>query len=143
MSEEDGIAVFRVESQELLERIEQGLLDLEHKPGDAVLVATVFRALHTLKGSGAMFGMDDLADFVHHCETAFDRVRKGQAAASPALVTAVLNAMDFMRALAEQRAAPADEAERLLAALHAAVGGTASGGGGRRGALPDEFQPGV
>jgi two-component system chemotaxis sensor kinase CheA len=127
MSEEDGIAVFRVESQELLERIEQGLLDLEHKPGDAVLVASVFRALHTLKGSGAMFGMDDLADFVHHCETAFDRVRKGQVAASPGLVTAVLNAMDFMRALAEQRAAPADEGERLLATLHAAVGGAASG----------------
>lgn len=126
MSEDDGIAVFRVESQELLEQIEQGLLDLAHKPGDAVLVASVFRALHTLKGSGAMFGMDDLADFVHHCETAFDRVRKGLAPASPALVTAVLNAMDFMRALAEQRAAPADEGERLLAALHVAVGGAAA-----------------
>jgi len=127
MSEEDGIEVFRVESQELLEQIEQGLLDLEHKPGDAVLVASVFRALHTLKGSGAMFGMDDLADFVHHCETAFDRVRKGQAPATAALVTAVLNAMDFMRALAEQRKAPAEEGERLLAALHAAVGGAAAG----------------
>jgi two-component system chemotaxis sensor kinase CheA len=43
----------------------------------------VFRGLHTLKGSGAMFGFDALATFTHHCETAFDRVRKGEVAATP------------------------------------------------------------
>ncbi|WP_264797949.1 Hpt domain-containing protein, partial [Acidocella aminolytica] len=71
MSANEGIQIFRVEAQELLEQIEQGLLDLVHNPGDKELVATVFRALHTLKGSGAMFGFDALADFTHHCETAF------------------------------------------------------------------------
>ncbi len=70
----DPVEVFRVEAQELLEKIEQGLLDLERRPQDSDLVAQVFRALHTLKGSGAMFGFDALAAFTHHCETAFDRV---------------------------------------------------------------------
>jgi two-component system chemotaxis sensor kinase CheA len=103
MIDEDGIAVFRVEAEELLGQIEQGLLDLAHNPEDQELVGTVFRALHTLKGSGAMFGFDDLASFTHHCETAFDLVRKGEVPASRALITAVLNAMDHMRALAEKR----------------------------------------
>lgn len=126
MSMDEGIGIFRVEAQELLEQIEQGLLDLAHNPGDKELVATVFRALHTLKGSGAMFGFDALAEFTHHCETAFDRVRKGEVPATRELVTAVLNAMDHMRALAEGRAVAAAEGEQLLAALERVVGGAAS-----------------
>jgi two-component system chemotaxis sensor kinase CheA len=122
MIDEEGIALFRVEAQELFAQIEQGLLDLAENPGDTVQVAAVFRALHTLKGSGAMFGFDDLAAFTHHCESAFDQVRKGVVPASAALVTAVLNAMDHMRALAEQAAVPAGEGARLLAALEEAVG---------------------
>jgi two-component system chemotaxis sensor kinase CheA len=66
----DPIETFRQEAQDLLEQIEQGLLDLAHRPGDRDLVDAVFRGLHTLKGSGAMFGFDALAAFTHHCETA-------------------------------------------------------------------------
>lgn len=136
MSASEGIEIFRVEAQELLEQIEQGLLDLAHNPGDKELVATVFRALHTLKGSGAMFGFDALAEFTHHCETAFDRVRKDEVPATRELVTAVLNAMDHMRALAEGRAVAAAEGEVLLAALEQVVctGVAASGTGS--GAMP-------
>ena len=126
MSADEGIEIFRVEAQELLEQIEQGLLDLARNPGDKELVATVFRALHTLKGSGAMFGFDALAEFTHHCETAFDRVRKGEVPATRELVTAVLNAMDHMRALAEGHAVAAAEGELLLAALERVVS-TAAG----------------
>ena len=61
MSGQDPIEIFRQEAQELFEDIEQGLLDLAHRPGDRDLVDAVFRGLHTLKGSGAMFGFDALA----------------------------------------------------------------------------------
>ncbi|MGO4682393.1 chemotaxis protein CheA [Hyphomicrobium sp. 2TAF46] len=97
----DPIATFRVEANELLERIEQGLLDLSKRPADRGLVDDVFRSLHTLKGSGAMFGFDALAAFTHHCETAFDRVRKGEVAATQNLISAVLAAQDHMRNLIE------------------------------------------
>jgi len=122
MSASEGMEIFRTEAQELLEQIEQGLLDLAHNPANKELVATVFRALHTLKGSGAMFGFDDLAGFTHHCETAFDRVRKGEVPATRELVAAVLNAMDHMRALAEKRPVAAGEGDALLAALDRVVG---------------------
>lgn len=101
MSRTDPLDVFRTEAAELLEQIEQGLLDLEHRLDDRSLIDAVFRGLHTLKGSGAMFGFDALAAFTHHCETAFDSVRKGHAPASVELVAAVLAARDHMRALVE------------------------------------------
>jgi two-component system chemotaxis sensor kinase CheA len=121
MSSSDPAEVFRQEAQDLLEQIEQGLLDLSSRPGDKELVDSVFRGLHTLKGSGAMFGFDALAAFTHHCETAFDRVRKGEVAATPALVSAVLAAQDHMRALAEGREAPTSVGDALLADLQRAV----------------------
>jgi len=117
----DPIETFRQEAQELLEEIEQGLLDLAHRPGDRDLVDAVFRGLHTLKGSGAMFGFDALAAFTHHCETAFDRVRKGEVAATPELVGAVLAAQDHMRALAEGRPASEATGEDLLTELRRVV----------------------
>lgn len=101
MSQQEAIAVFQVEARETLELIEQGLLDLMAAPGDRALIDAVFRGLHTLKGSGAMFGFDALAAFTHHCETAFDRVRRGEVAATTDLVSAVLAARDHMRRLME------------------------------------------
>lgn len=121
MSGLDPVETFRQEAQELLEEIEQGLLDLAHRPGDRELVDAVFRGLHTLKGSGAMFGFDALAAFTHHCETAFDRVRKGEVAATSELVGAVLACQDHMRALAEGRPASDAAGDVLLAELHRVV----------------------
>lgn len=117
----DPLDVFRTESQELLEQLEAGLLDLENRPDDGEIVANVFRALHTLKGSGAMFGYDALASFTHHCETAFDRVRKGEVAATPKLIAAVLGALDHMRALAQRPDAQATGGDALLAELRQAM----------------------
>lgn len=120
MNGDDPIAAFRVEAGELLDQVEQGLLDLGHALGDMDLVNAVFRGLHTLKGSGAMFGFDALAGFTHHCETAFDRVRKGQVPATGELVAVILSAQDHMRALVDGDA-PVAEGEAILARLHAAL----------------------
>ena len=122
MSFPDPIAVFRTEAAELLEQIEAGLLDLNVNLGDKDQVDAVFRGLHTLKGSGAMFGFEALAAFTHHCETAFDRVRKGEVPATQELVTAVLEAKDHMRALVETPSGDHSAmSEMLLANLRSAV----------------------
>lgn len=126
MSDTDPIAVFLTEAAELLEQIEIGLLDLTHRLDDKDQIDAVFRGLHTLKGSGAMFGFDALAAFTHHCETAFDRVRKGDVPASQELVAAVLAAQDHMRALIETpHGDHEDKSSTLLSSLHAAVNGSA------------------
>jgi two-component system chemotaxis sensor kinase CheA len=119
----DPIETFRLEAAELLEQIEEGLLDLPHRLDDKDLIDAVFRSLHTLKGSGSMFGFDALAAFTHHCETAFDRVRKGEVPATVELVSAVLSARDHMRALVEEEVTDThrDRGEALLADLRRAV----------------------
>lgn len=119
----DPIQVFRTEAAELFEQIESGLLDLLHDLSNQSQIDAVFRGLHTLKGSGAMFGFEALAAFTHHCETAFDRVRKGEVPATSELVAAVLEAQDHMRRLVENPAAAFPETgDRLLTKLQAAVG---------------------
>ncbi|CAN7244575.1 chemotaxis protein CheA [Rhizobium sp. LjRoot254] len=122
MSFPDPVAVFRTEAAELLEQIEAGLLDLTHDLGDKEQVDAVFRSLHTLKGSGAMFGFEALAAFTHHCETAFDRVRKGDVPATRELIDAVLEAKDHMRTLVQSPSGDHEATgEALLAGLRHAV----------------------
>jgi two-component system chemotaxis sensor kinase CheA len=119
----DPIQVFRTEAAELFEQIESGLLDLLHDLSNQGQIDAVFRGLHTLKGSGAMFGFEALAAFTHHCETAFDRVRKGEVPATSELIAAVLEAQDHMRRLVDNPATAFPETgDTLLAKLEAAVG---------------------
>jgi len=96
----DGhVETYRQEAAELLAELEGSLLELENRPDDTELVGRVFRALHTIKGSGAMFGFDAVAAFTHELETIFDGLREGRIAATPELVGATLAARDHIQAL--------------------------------------------
>src|SRR3954466_6222429 len=97
----DPADVFRQEASELFEALESALLDLTVRPDDRELVDSAFRALHTIKGSGAMFGFDKVAEFTHQFETAFDRVRKGEIKPTEDLISVALAAKDYIRALIE------------------------------------------
>jgi two-component system chemotaxis sensor kinase CheA len=100
----DPAEMFLQEAQELLEQLEQTLLDLDHTPSDSDLLNTAFRAMHTLKGSGAMFGFEALAGFTHRVETAFDLVRKGELTPTRELIAVALAAKDQMRVLIDDPA---------------------------------------
>lgn len=92
---------FRQEATDILETLEDNLLELEAEPDRRDLVDTVFRALHTIKGSGEMFGFSALAKFVHHFENAYDLVRSGNATVTPDLIDISLNSRDHISALLE------------------------------------------
>ncbi len=95
---------FQEEARELLAELESTLLELDQSRGDRELVGRAFRALHTIKGSGAMFGFDDIAAFVHHLETAFDQLRTGQLAATSELINLTLAAGDQIKSLLDESA---------------------------------------
>uniref|UniRef100_Q07HI9 Chemotaxis protein CheA n=1 Tax=Rhodopseudomonas palustris (strain BisA53) TaxID=316055 RepID=Q07HI9_RHOP5 len=105
----DPTEVFRQEASDLFEALEGALLDLGSRPDDRELIDTAFRALHTIKGSGAMFGFDKVASFTHEFETAFDQVRKGEITASHDLISVALSAKDYIRALIEAPASTDSE----------------------------------
>ena len=131
MSEPDkNSEVFYEEAAELLADIESALLELEERPGDTEIIARIFRAMHTIKGSGAMFGFENVADFTHHVETLLDRVRSGSVPVTRNLVDLVLSSRDQISAMLEASRGgnPYDKAEsaRIIAGLESLMSGGAS-----------------
>ncbi|KHK04366.1 chemotaxis protein CheA [Desulfovibrio sp. TomC] len=114
------------EARELLSDLEASLLELEKIPDDTDLLHKIFRAMHTIKGSGAMFGFDDIAAFTHDVETIFDRVRNGQLGVNRQLLDLSFHACDHIRALLEpgldQDAALAAQGRTLLDGFHQFAG---------------------
>ncbi len=93
--------VFKEEAGELLAELETSLLEMEKNPDDQELIARIFRAMHTIKGSGAMFGFDEVASFTHNVENIYDLVRNGKLAATKNLVDLTLAACDQIRRMIE------------------------------------------
>jgi len=121
MSLED---TFREEADELLIDLEAVMLELEEQPDDADCVDRAFRAMHTIKGSGSMFGFDKLAAFTHHLENAFDLVRSGDLKITKELISISLDSGDHIRSLLEDKESNDEldsESEKLLVRLHALV----------------------
>ena len=105
---------FREEAREILVDLESALLELNENRADMELVGRVFRALHTIKGSGSMFGFERLAAFTHNLETAFDQVRNGRLQIGSELIDLTLAALDQIRAMLEEGAgARAGRSRRL------------------------------
>ncbi len=124
----DPAETFRQEAADLLDSLETVLLDLGQRPQDRDLVDAAFRALHTIKGSGAMFGFDRVAAFTHDFETAFDLIRKGRIDANRDIVTVSLSAKDYIRTLIEDPdSTDPIIGEAIVEELHRLVGD----GGGR------------
>ncbi|WP_415639347.1 Hpt domain-containing protein, partial [Paracoccus nototheniae] len=128
MTQPDANQTFLAEARDLLEQLEGALLDLETRPDDQTLINTTFRALHTLKGSGGMFGPPDMAAFAHHLEDAFETVRQGSVALTPEFVGVLLRAAEQLRRLLFEPAGDhGAESGRMVAALEALTGKTGSG----------------
>jgi two-component system, chemotaxis family, sensor kinase CheA len=92
-------STFIQEANDLLQMLEEVLLELETAPENPGQIDAAFRALHTLKGSGDMFGFGELARFSHHFEDAFDQLREGRATVSPELIAVSLDSRDHLATL--------------------------------------------
>ena len=92
---EQAVAAFVQEAREILSELEDLILGLEEAQ-DPRTVDAIFRGLHTVKGSGAMFGYTGLARFTHHFENAFELVRAGDLTVGKQLIDLSLAARDLM-----------------------------------------------
>jgi len=94
---------FQEEARELVVDLEAALLLLNENRDDEELVGRIFRALHTIKGSGSMFGFEKLASFTHNLENAFDENRNGRFKINSELIDLTLAALDQIRAMIEDK----------------------------------------
>ncbi len=118
---------FKEEAYELLAELENSLLELEERPDDQDLIGRVFRAMHTIKGSGAMFGFDDIAAFTHQVETAFDQVRSGKLTVNKKMINLTLAARDQIKAMLDgagvEGAVDAEVTAQLIAGFKGLLSG--------------------
>jgi len=96
MSVENFSQVFIDEAQELLESLEEKLLHLENNPEDNEAINSVFRVMHTIKGSSAMFGFEQVAWFAHRVEEILDDVRNGKRKVDNPVINFTLNSRDHL-----------------------------------------------
>ncbi|MHB8882173.1 MAG: chemotaxis protein CheA [Thermodesulfovibrionales bacterium] len=88
---------FRAEAMELLAALESSLLELECSPGNQETIGSIFRVFHTLKGTGAMCGFDEISHFTHEIETLYDMVRGGKITPDKELIDVTLAAGDLIK----------------------------------------------
>jgi two-component system chemotaxis sensor kinase CheA len=118
---------FKEEATELLSTLENQLLELEQDPNNNETISAIFRAMHTIKGSAAMFGFDEIARFTHQVENAFDRLRNGLIPVSKHLIDITLRARDVISTLLMDSDADVQQEMVLLEQEFNTLGSQASG----------------
>ena len=94
-------ALFLQEVAEHIGGIEDGLLALDETPGDKATIDNLFRHYHSIKGMSASMGYEAIQKFAHVQEDLLDSARgEGKPNPSPAMISALLECLDGLKALA-------------------------------------------
>jgi len=119
---------FLIEGRELVEQASNDLVSLERDPADAALLDTVFRAVHTLKGSVALFDFAPMGNALHAAEDLLGAVRSKKVALDRVMIDALLECIDaserWIESIASTGRLPADaehDGRRITEALTAAL----------------------
>jgi len=109
-----------------LDRLVGIALDLERRGPEPELVAELFRGAHSVKGSSALVGFEDVSELAHRLEDVLGELRDGAREASPAVVDGLLGAFDAIRAAVALLAEGRDAAAPLAAGRAALERGVAA-----------------
>ncbi|MBF0159287.1 MAG: hybrid sensor histidine kinase/response regulator [Magnetococcales bacterium] len=94
--------LFRAESDEHLQKLNDGLLALEKEPGHSELLKELFREAHSLKGSARMLGVDAVETLAHSFEDLLGAASKGLLQFSPELIDRLEQGLDHTRHLVRE-----------------------------------------
>jgi len=92
---------FLVESEELLQGMDQDMVALESAPGDGDLLNRIFRAMHTIKGTAGFLGFDPVVRLSHRAEDVLNAARRGEAQLDRRCMDALLVARDQLGIMLE------------------------------------------
>src|SRR5690242_14192532 len=123
------IAEFLVESHENLDQLDRDLVELEKEPGSRELLSSIFRTIHTIKGTSGFLAFGRLEALTHVGENLLSRLRDGEMVMTPHVAEVLLSMVDTVRALLDSvEASGTDTAEdvdvdTVVAALRAVLEG--------------------
>ncbi len=96
---DDLINEFLQESNENLDRLDRDFVELEKNPGDKQLLASIFRAVHTIKGTCGMMGFHKLESVTHVGENLLGKLRDGKLTLTVEITNALLALVDAIRTM--------------------------------------------
>ena len=113
----------------VLEKLDTELVELERQPDDKPTLSSIFRNVHTIKGTCGFLGLVRLEKVAHATESVLDQHRNGANAVTPASITLILRALDSIRGIVDGLRQTGKEPEgddaALIAELIAAAEGKA------------------
>ena len=93
------IKEFLIESNENLARLDQEFVELEQRPNDQTLLSSIFRTIHTIKGTCGFLGFGILEAITHRAENMLSQLREGQRQLTPGLTTLLLETVDIVKTI--------------------------------------------
>lgn len=118
---DDLLRDFLAESTENLAQLDQDVIELERDPSNASLLNSIFRTIHTIKGTCGFLGLPRLETVSHTAESVLGRLRAGELKAEPDVISDILRAVDVIKMILAEltvtRKEPAGDDSLLIALL--------------------------
>src|SRR3989337_3480217 len=108
MDDVEIVKEFLVESGDHLDDVESKILQLEENPENADIINSIFRPIHSMKGSAGFLGMKDIGTVSHELETIMDEARKTKIKITPEIIEILYEGIDILKKLREIVAKKAD-----------------------------------
>jgi two-component system, chemotaxis family, sensor kinase CheA len=83
----------------LVDQLESDLLVLENDPNNRVVIDSIFRAMHTIKGTSGMYGFTFVSEFTHHLESIYQSIRDTEAEANKVIIDISFASLDHIKHL--------------------------------------------
>ncbi len=97
--EDDILKDFLAESKENLELLDQQFVELEQEPDNEELIKSIFRTIHTIKGTSGFFGFTTLEGIAHFAEDILSKLRDGVVQVNEEITTILLQSVDYIKAI--------------------------------------------
>lgn len=127
---DDLMREFLTETAEAMGKLDVELVTLEQNPNDPTIIASIFRMVHTIKGTCGFLGLPRLESVAHASENVLGKFRDGAMKVTPSAVTLILQALDRIKDLLAQleatEAEPAGDDKDLIKQLNDLAEGKAA-----------------
>lgn len=93
---------FAIETKEIFEKLDNEILELEKNSGNKDLVNSIFRAVHTVKGTSGFLSFEPMSVLAHAFEDVLNKLRRDELKFQPGMMDVMLEAFDLMKVLLKQ-----------------------------------------
>ena len=125
---DDLLNEFLEEATDSLVQLDQDFVELEKDPENLDIVKNIFRVMHTVKGTSGFLGFSRLEKIAHAAEDLMDKVRSGDLAATPELISVIFEASDKIKEIVEALEEDGEEPQKDDSELISKIRAIESGG---------------